>query len=85
MIKNILEPMMTHIRYIYIYIIVIRSGHSGSFSGLFGIPCSFQIFEDLVRIWITNLNRFGLNIWIDDNYFSSDRIRFQFFKYQNFE
>ena len=54
--------MMTHIG----YIIVIRGGRSGSFSGLFGISYSVQIFEDLVRIWITNLNKFGLNIWIDN-------------------
>ena len=49
--------MMTHIG----YVIVIRGGRSGSFSGLFGISCSVQIFEDSVRIWITNLNWFVLN------------------------
>ena len=54
--------MMTHIG----YIIVIRDGRSGLFSGLFGISCSVQIFEDSVWIWITNLNWFGLNIWIEN-------------------
>ena len=38
------------------YIIVIRGGRSGSFSGLFGISCSVHIFEDSVQIWIINLN-----------------------------
>ncbi|WZZ27685.1 hypothetical protein YC2023_011086 [Brassica napus] len=36
-----------------------KGGRSGSFSGLFGISYSVQIFKDLVRIWITNLNKFG--------------------------
>ena len=40
--------MMTHIG----YVIVIRGGHSGSFSGLFEISYSVQIFEDSVRFGI---------------------------------
>ena len=50
--------MIIHIFVTYDDTYRIFDGSSGSFSGLFGILCSVQIFEDPVRIYITNLNYF---------------------------